>query len=69
MKIRKSKMTGCFRDKECTCYCGNKHELYGGKGYTTVLSEAYSDGSGGGYYMHHVRCNECNRLSEYNDVN
>lgn len=21
-------------DKECTCPCGNKHEAYGGKGYT-----------------------------------
>ncbi|MDQ0497317.1 hypothetical protein [Paenibacillus brasilensis] len=59
------KRTGCFRDEECTCECGNKHELYGGAGYKTVACEAYSDGKvGGGRYIHTVECNKCGVTSE-----
>lgn len=62
----KSECTGAFRDKECTCDCGNKHDLYGGKGYRTIQCEAYSDGHvGGGYYIHIVTCRECGSTSEY----
>lgn len=55
--------TKAFQDNECTCECGNKHELYGGKGYTTVTCEGYSDGKiNGGRYYHEVRCNKCNSI-------
>lgn len=65
----KPKKTGAFRDEECTCWCGNKHELYGGSGYTTVTCEGYSDGnSGGGHFIHIVKCNKCNALSEFVDI-
>lgn len=57
--------TGAFRDSECTCCCGNKHELYGGKGYTTIECQGHSDGKGGGYYKHVVLCKECGKKSEY----
>jgi len=57
--------TGAFRDKECTCDCGNKHELYGGIGYETVSCEGYSNGQpDGGKYVHIVRCKKCNSISE-----
>jgi hypothetical protein len=57
--------TKAFSDPECTCECGNKHELYNGKGYTTETCEGYSDGNiDGGYFYHSVRCNQCNALHE-----
>ncbi|MCM3291809.1 hypothetical protein M3661_16890 [Paenibacillus sp. MER 180] len=59
--------TGAFRDTECTCECGNKHELYGGIGYRTVRCDAHSDRNGGGYYIHVVRCKQCDALSEFVD--
>lgn len=52
-----------FQDKECTCNCGNKHEYYGGKGYTTLNREGYSDGNkDGGYYRHEIKCNQCGEV-------
>lgn len=56
--------TGAFRDKECTCQCGNKHELYGGLGYKTTYLNAHSDGNCGGLYNHKVSCNKCATESE-----
>jgi hypothetical protein len=51
-----------FKDVECTCSCGNKHELYNGKGYRTVSSEGFSDGQvDGGYYRAEYSCNNCNK--------
>lgn len=58
------KRTGAFRDEECTCECGNKHELYGGAGYTTIQCDAHVDGKGGGYYIHVVSCRKCSANSE-----
>lgn len=59
--------TGCFRDMECTCECGNKHELYGGIGYENVSCDSYTPAigeAGTGYYYHSVRCRSCGSLSE-----
>lgn len=62
----KPKQTGAFCDQECTCQCGNKHELYGGKGYTTIYREGWSDGRpDGGFYHHKVRCNTCGAICEF----
>lgn len=59
------KRTGAFRDEECTCYCGNKHEFYGGIGYIKLNSDGYSDGKvNGGYYIHKVQCKACKEISE-----
>jgi len=60
-----SKKTGAFCDKECTCECGNKHECYGGIGYTTTVIEAYTREHGSnGYYRHAAKCNKCGVISE-----
>jgi len=51
-----------FQDEKCTCDCGNTHELYGGKGYTTIDCEGYSNGQvNGGFYKHTVKCNCCEK--------
>lgn len=64
-KVNYIKKTGCFRDAECTCECGNKHQHYGGKGYTTTYLNGYSDGKvDGGVYEHHVSCKVCGAKSE-----
>ena len=56
--------TNAFRDMQCTCFCGNKHELYGGKGYKTIYCEGYSNGKiDGGYYHHIVECKNCGEKS------
>jgi hypothetical protein len=53
-----------FTDAECTCTCGNKHELYNGNGYTMTNCEGYSDGNlDGGCYRAEYRCNTCNKLN------
>jgi len=58
-----TKCTGAFQDKECTCpKCGNKHELYGGKGYSTIECR----GNKYGYY-HVMRCNACGMISEFEE--
>ncbi|MNW00201.1 hypothetical protein D3C71_1956600 [compost metagenome] len=63
-----AKRTGAFRDKECTCSCGNKHELYGGIGYKTISCDGYSDGRvDGGRYIHVVSCKQCGETSELID--
>ena len=49
-----------FQDSECTCDCGNKHELYGGKGYTTIASEGTTSWNHS-RYLHVMRCNVCNK--------
>ncbi|MCY9763180.1 hypothetical protein [Paenibacillus alvei] len=60
--------TGAFKDVECTCECGNKHEFYGGIGYETVFCEGYSDGNvDGGSYVHIVKCKQCGKKSEFID--
>ena len=45
-----------FQDEKCTCYCGNIHEYYGGKGYTTILREACPT-----RYTKIIKCNTCNK--------
>lgn len=63
--------TGCFRDKECTCMCGNKHELYGGIGYDTISCGSYTPAigeDGTGYYYHSVRCRKCGNISELKTI-
>lgn len=57
------KKTNAFRNKECTCKCGNKHELYNGVGYTTISNVASKK-----TYIHVVRCNRCNKISEFRDI-
>ncbi len=67
MKLSTKIATGCFNDNECTCECGNKHELYGGLGYDTVYCDAYTPAigeEGSGYYYHSARCRKCNEISE-----
>lgn len=67
-KTRRGKMlkeirTKAFQDEECTCNCGNKHELYQGLGYSTIEVVGYSNGTpGGGYYRHVMRCKQCNEV-------
>jgi len=61
------KKTGCFRDKECTCECGNKHELYGGVGYKTISLEGYDLRGGGGLYRKIVSCKKCGLKSEFEE--
>ena len=52
-----------FNDNECTCICGNKHELYGGKGYINLKCEAQSGGlKDNGYYIRVVECNVCHKV-------
>ena len=50
-----------FQDEKCTCDCGNTHEFYGGKGYTTLQCNAICSNvcGGNGYYIHTVKCNVC----------
>lgn len=50
--------TGAFNDTECTCDCGNKHELYGGVGYDTVSCNSYTPAVGEdgiGFYFPSLR--------------
>jgi len=55
--------TKAFQDEKCICNCGNTHEYYGGKGYTTVYCMGYSDGRvDGGVYVHEVECNGCGEI-------
>ena len=55
-----------FIDEECTCECGNKHELYGGKGYTLIRLEANAGGlEGEGYYIREDICNVCGKKYTY----
>ena len=52
-----------FMDTECTCDCGNKHEVYGGEGYTGIECVAISGGlSGNGYYRNVAKCNKCGKI-------
>jgi hypothetical protein len=61
--------TGAFRDKECTCECGNKHELYGGIGYKTISCESgYGRSIGRGVYRKTVSCRKCGAVSKFEDV-
>lgn len=56
-KIKVVRSDKAFNDKECTCYCNNKHELYGGKGYTML--PIASDHK---VYRNKVQCNVCNAI-------
>ncbi len=60
--------TGAFRDKECTCECGNKHELYGGIGYKTLSIEGSDQRGGRGFYRHTAQCKKCGAISKFEDV-
>lgn len=67
MAMIKKIATGCFCDKECTCECGNKHELYGGMGYDTIACDSYTPGvgdGGTGFYFHSVKCRKCGSISK-----
>lgn len=57
--IRRDK---AFQDEKCTCNCGNTHEFYGGKGYNTIDLKGYSDGKGGGVYLHKAQCKKCGEI-------
>lgn len=66
-EMSKKIATGAFNDTECTCDCGNKHELYGGVGYDTVSCNSYTPAVGEdgiGFYYHSVRCRRCGKISE-----
>lgn len=58
--------TGIFTNKECECKCGNKHQLYGGKGYKSIFIDGYSNGKiNGGMYHHIAECKVCGEQSEF----
>jgi len=52
--------TKVFQDERCTCECGNTHELYGGKGYNTIVCQGINGRNG--FYLHKVKCNSCRRI-------
>lgn len=57
-----------FSDKKCTCHCGNTHEYYGGKGYSTVSWQALNCSAGEmgtPLYEHIICCNECGEIHTF----
>lgn len=65
MTVQAKIRTNAFNDSECTCICGNKHQLYGGKGHKTIFCDGHSDGKvNGGRYHHIAECNNCGEKSE-----
>lgn len=50
---------------ECECTCGNKHEAYGGKGYTAVNSD--STIANGGILHREYTCRECGKKYIYEE--
>ena len=56
-----------IKDKECTCLqCGNKHELYGGKGYATIDKSTATMGNNGILHFEYT-CKACGKVHRYID--
>ena len=56
-----------FTDAQCTCACGNTHELYGGKGYTDI---DYSHVEANiGIIHREYTCKVCGKKHIYHDDN
>lgn len=57
--------TQAFIDEQCTCSCGNKHELYGGMGYTGLQCQGATLGDvDSGFYYNETKCNKCGKVHQ-----
>ena len=71
MEVKTTIRDKAFSDKKCTCECGNTHEYYGGRGYTTISCQARDCAVGEvgiPFYEHKVCCNECGMIHTFRIV-